>query len=370
MVKLFGYELLPPDTSGPHIRAEYRLAGRGGVVRPHFDIASAGSGFQQVLMLLAFLHTRPGSVLLLDKPDAHLHIILQDAVYHELKTVAARQGSQLIVATHSEVVINAVEPRDLYVMLDGPKAVADHVERSRLISSLRVLSHADVMLAQSVRGVLYVEDYTDIDLLRVWAAQLGHRAETLLTTEAMLKYGAFQARDKGVDNAGVRARDHFDALQLVREDLPGVELLDGDAHSGRRESEMTDAGLQRLRWRRYAIESYLLNPDSLIRFVETLVGVEAARPHVEDMLACWRDMFPPAVVREPLGDHEFLNVTKARTRLLPPLLEAAGVSESPTPAITRSLRRCSPRRFIQKLSRSLTGSVAHSGLSREWARGA
>ena len=222
MMKLFGYELLPPDTDGPHIRAEYRMATAEGVARPPFDIASAGSGFQQVLMLLAFLYTRPGAVLLLDEPDAHLHIILQDAIYHELKTVAARQGSQLIVATHSEVVINAVEPRELYVMLDEPKTIAHNTERNRLISSLRILSNADVMQAQSVRGVLYVEDYTDLDILRAWAARLDHRAESLLTTEVMWKPAVFQTRDGGVDNAGVRSRDHFEAVQLVREGLPGT----------------------------------------------------------------------------------------------------------------------------------------------------
>ena len=47
------------------------------------------------------------------------------------------------------------------------------------------------------------------------------------------------------------------------------------------------------------------------------------------MLAYWRDEFPPAVERDPLGDHEFLNVTKARTRLLPPLLQAAGIHDLP-----------------------------------------
>ena len=35
------------------------------------------------------------------------------------------------------------------------------------------------------------------------------------------------------------------------------------------------------------------------------------------------------MAREPLGDHEYLNVTKARTRLLPPLLEAAGLHGLP-----------------------------------------
>ena len=240
--KLFGYELLPPDTSGAHIRAEYRVTD---AARPILDIASAGSGFQQVLMLLAFLNTRPGAVLLLDEPDAHLHVILQDAIYHELRTIAARQGSQLVVATHSEVVINAVEPRELCVMLNSPRMVADNAERNRLISSLRVLSNAEVMQALDVRGVLYVEDYTDIFILRAWAARLGHRADTLLTTEAMWKPAVFQTREHGVDNAGVRAREHFEALQLVRDDLPGLQLVDGDARPEIRDTEITGAGLQR-----------------------------------------------------------------------------------------------------------------------------
>ena len=323
--KLFGYELLPPDIRGAHIRAEYRMTSRG----PAFDIASAGSGFQQVLMLLAFLNTRPGAVLLLDEPDAHLHVILQDAIYHELRTVAARQRSQLIVATHSEVVINSVEPRELCVMLNEPRIIANNAERNRLISSLRVLDNADVMQALEVLGILYVEDYTDIDILRSWAAALNHRAAPLLTTELMWKPVVFQTRERGADNLGIRSREHFEALQLVRNDLTGLELRDGDARPDIPDTNITGTGLQRLRWQRYEIESYLVHPDALARFIETLVGPDAAGPHVEDMLAYWRDEFPPAVVREPLGNHEYLNVTKARTRLLPPLLEAAGLPELP-----------------------------------------
>ena len=320
--KLFGYELLTPNASGAHLLAEYTMTKDG----PRLDIASAGSGFQQVLMLLAFLHTRQGAVLLLDEPDAHLHVILQDAIYYELRTVAARQRSQLIVATHSEVIINSVEPRELCVMLDEPRMVADSEERSRLVSSLHVLSNVDIMQAPGVRGILYVEDYTDINILRAWATTLEHRATGLLDTELMWKPLVFQAQ-KG--RPGIRARDHFEALQLVREGLPGLGLHDGDAQPPVPDTEITGAGLQRLRWRRYEIESYLVHPDALARFVEAIVGTDSAAAHVEDMLAYWRDEFPPAVVRDPLGDHEFLNVTKARTRLIPPLLDAAGLHGLP-----------------------------------------
>ena len=320
--KLFGYELLPPDASGAHILAEYTMAEGG----PRLDIASAGSGFQQVLMLLAFLNTRQGAVLLLDEPDAHLHVILQDAIYHELRTVAARQRSQLIVATHSEVIINSVEPRELCVMLDKPRMVADNEERNRLVSSLRVLSNADVMQATGVRGILYVEDYTDVNILRAWAATLEHRAAGLLDTELMWKPMVFQVQE---GRPGIRARDHFRALQLVRKDLPGLELRDGDARPPVPDTEITGAGLQRLHWRRYEIESYLVHPDAIARFIEAVVGADSAEAHVEEMFAYWQGAFPPDVVKAPLNDHEYLIEAKARTRLLPPLLEAAGLHGLP-----------------------------------------
>ena len=130
--KLFSYELLPPDSSGPDILVEYQTE-KGNTL----DIACAGSGFLQVLMLLVFLNTRQDAVLLLDEPDAHLHIILQDAVYHELRTAAHRQHSQLVIATHSEVVIDSVDPREICIVLDKPRMVEDKEQRSQLITALR-----------------------------------------------------------------------------------------------------------------------------------------------------------------------------------------------------------------------------------------
>ena len=105
-------------------------------------------------------------------------------------------------------------------------------------------------------------------------------------------------------------------------------LLDGDARPEIPDTEITGVGLQRLRWRRYEVESYLVHPDALARFVENEVGAAAAA-HVEDMMNYWREEFPPAVARAPLGDHRFLKTTKARKEILPPLLEAAGLHGVP-----------------------------------------
>lgn len=316
--RLFGFELLPPDGTGADISAEYRPTAQG----PKFDLASAGSGFQQVLMLLTFLNTRAGSILLLDEPDAHLHMILQDAIYGELRSVAAATGSQLVIATHSEVIIDSVDPRELCLMYGRPRMLSTTEERTQLIESLGVLSHTDVVRADGAPGVLYTDDYTDLDILRTWASVLNHPARDLLTTKVLCKSRVIQNRDGG---SGIEARDHYKALQLVKPEIPGLQLLDGDAHEGAQQTEMTGTGLQRLRWRRYEIESYLVHPDSLARFVRKQVGEGAAPQHIADMRRYFDENFPPAVVREPLGDHEYLRTTKARTRLLPPLLEAAGL---------------------------------------------
>ncbi len=321
--RLFNYTLLPPDDSGAHIVAEYQMEGDG----PRFDIASAGSGFQQVLMLLTFLATRPGATLLLDEPDAHLHVILQDAIYGELRSVAATKGSQLIIATHSEVIIDSVDPGALCVLFQKPRLLATTEERSRLIKSLGILSNTDVMLAEHARGILYLEGSTDLEILRAWARALDHPALPLLTTKLFWRKSVGDARRGG---HGASSRDHYECLKLVREDLPGLEILDRDSNPYLEETEIVGAGLQRLRWRRYEIESYLIHPDSLARFVELQLGPEAhSESAIRDMRDSMERTFQADFLRDPMNPgplvEAYLKTTKARTEILPPILDAAGL---------------------------------------------
>ena len=320
--RLFGYELIPPDATGADIIAEYRMQADGS----RLDIASAGSGFQQVLMLLTFLYTRPASVLLLDEPDAHLHVILQDAIYGELRSVAAKQNSQLIIATHSEVIINSVEPTELCIILNEPRMLASTEERRALIESLGALSNEDIMKAMQAPGILYLEDYTDLEILRAWARILNHPTLDILTTRLLWKKTVAQPRPGA---AGIPAKEHYEALRLVRDDLPGLELVDGDARPEIQATPITGQGLQCARWKRYEIESYLLHPEALARFVRHVVGEGAAPPHLEDLRKHFEQNYPPAFLKDPFADVPYLVGTKARTQLLPPALDAAGLHGFP-----------------------------------------
>lgn len=70
------------------------------------DLSAAGRGLQQTLLLLAYMYANPGAVLLLDEPDAHLEILRQRETYNLLAQEAAKTGSQIVAATHSEVILN------------------------------------------------------------------------------------------------------------------------------------------------------------------------------------------------------------------------------------------------------------------------
>lgn len=323
--ELFGYQLLVPQV-GALITAEYRPQPDG----PAYDIASAGSGFQQVLTLFGFLFARPGSLLLIDEPDAHLHVILQELIWSRLRRIAAETRSQLIVATHAETFIDAVDPDELCLCYRTPRLLRDTAERERLTKSLRALSNTDLMLAEHACGVLYTEDWTDREILRAWAKVLNHPLAPHLEQGILWKPVVIQLRDGA---AGVGAREHYEAIRLVREDLPAVELVDGDAHPNIQSLPVTGEGFQRLRWQRYEIESYLFHPASLARYVAHLLGTpensDVAIAHLADMTRWMQDNLPPAVLREPLGNHEFLNNTKARTNLIPPILTAAGFAGIP-----------------------------------------
>ena len=320
--RLFGFELLPPDSSVADIVAEYKTP--EGI---QFDIASAGSGFQQVLMLLTFLHTRPASLLLLDEPDAHLHVLLQDTIYHELLSVAVAQKSQIIVATHSEVIVNSVDPMQLCMLLDKPRLLTDATERKQLAEAMRVLTNMDVMLAKEAKGVLFTEDYTDLDVLQAWARILNHPLVPFLETNQILKKDYVTEHREGA--SGIKSKDYYEKLILINEDLPGLELVDGDAHEGIQSQDITGQGLQRLRWVRYEIESYLFHPKALSRYVENKVGAGAAETHLDDLKTYFEDNWPPAFLANPLEDLDFLKATKARTNLVPPALDAAGLPAVP-----------------------------------------
>jgi len=333
--RFFDYELLPPQ-SGAVLICEYRHRGGNGL--PKFDIASAGSGFLQILLLLTLLLTQhrdanAGSmVLLIDEPDAHLHLILQRSIYGELRSVAASRQAQLFVATHSEMIVNNVEARELYLMYGTPRLVASELEKAQLANSFGILTHADILEADGVRGVLYTEDFTDIDILEAFARVLNDEAALKLLSRDVLTKSSQAPLPGGLGE--FTPQKHWDMLKLIRADLRALELLDGDAKNKADDSITgTAEKMQRIRWQRYEIESYLIHPAPLQRFVENRLGDALLANQILGELGIsgelektlQKEFLENPLKPVPLVEAYFRNEPVSKT-LIPALMQAAGLN--------------------------------------------
>jgi ABC-type glutathione transport system ATPase component len=83
------------------------------------EIALAGRGMQQVLLILAYLYSHKNSVLMIDEPDAHLELLRQKQIFTILQDVALQTDSQIIIATHSEVILDESVETNLSFILNG-----------------------------------------------------------------------------------------------------------------------------------------------------------------------------------------------------------------------------------------------------------
>ena len=304
--RYFGYYLDLPSASDT-LYCYYRREADG----VSLELASAASGFLQVLGVFAMLllcETGAGAVLMLDEPDAHLHVVLQHEMYVDLRKLAAETGSQLIVATHSETLINIADYPSLRVI--GASGIVPAQSQSAK-DSLR-LSNMEIVNATSFPRIMYGEGPTDIAMLRAWATVLDHEAAGLL---ARLVYVA--TREGAKRDLRGRAARHFKALKSVVPPLVGYELVASDGRS--RSSKTSPRGLERHVWQRYEIESYLLVPGAVDRFVRGQRGREAAEAAWDHMKMQW----PPVFFEEPPGAG-MLDDIKGRDRISK-ALQAAGL---------------------------------------------
>ena len=245
---LFGIELLEPQyvaerseiTMGYHDERGNRL-----------DLSSSGRGLQQTLLLLAHLYANPGAVLLLDEPDAHLEILRQRQTYNLLVKIAERQGSQIIAASHSEVVLNEAAERDVVISFVGKPHPIDN-RGSQVLKALRDIGFDQYYQAEQTGWVLYVENSTDLDILRAFAEVLDHKAGRLLDAP-FVRYVE--------TNLPERARHHFYGLRDAKPDFVGIAIFD------RLEKELdTNQALTELMWRAREIENYLCKEDVLLEY--------------------------------------------------------------------------------------------------------
>ena len=257
--RLFGSELDAPRyvAERGEIAMSYREQGA------RLDLSSSGRGLQQTLLLLAYMYANPGSVLLLDEPDAHLEILRQRQIYRLLTDVARTSGSQIIAASHSEVLLEEAADRDVVVAFVGqPHRIVDR--RSQVLKALREIGFDQYYQAEQTGWVLYLEGSTDLAILQAFAARLGGEPAHRALERPFVRYVGNQPR---------AAQRHFHGLREALPSLRGVALFD------RLETPPPEmAPIECLMWARRELENYLCSRATLETYAEASAPADAPGP--------------------------------------------------------------------------------------------
>ena len=278
MHRLFLAKLRPPviNENGA-VDLVYEQEGTAGAM----DLSLSGRGFQQMLLLFTHLYLHKGGVILMDEPDAHLEMLRQRQVYVLLRDVAALNECQVVLVTHSEVMLGEALDNNLSLILDGK--VDALASKTDIRNALKHFGTEHYVRARETGHVLYVEGSTDIDMLSAFARKLNHPAARLLAEESRLNVYYLQDNFPGAQrNAdeelarveggyGMRAREHFHALSSMLRGLRGLALFD---HDGTPRKEARIGGFVELQWRRYEPENYFISPELLERFASAKLGSE------------------------------------------------------------------------------------------------
>jgi len=246
--KLFNVKLLPPQYVAERGEITMAYQEHGAVL----DLSSAGRGLQQTLLLLTHLHANPGTVLLMDEPDAHLEIIRQREILRLITDVAEQTGSQVIAASHSEVILAEAAMRGTVIAFLGkPHVINDR--GSQLLKSLTDIGWDQYYQAEENGWVLYLESASDLEILRVFAARLQHKDAIEALSRPFVHYVS--------TNVPPKCRDHFHGLREAKPDLLGVALFD------RIDKELSDKPpLCEMMWKRREIENYFCTEEVLLAY--------------------------------------------------------------------------------------------------------
>lgn len=250
IARLFGIHLRLPEYIPERSEIRMSYEEQRGV---RMDLSSSGRGAQQTLLLLAHLYANPGSILLLDEPDAHLEVLRQRQTYQLLSDIAHEKGSQIIAASHSEVVMNEAANRGTVIAFVGQPHPMNE-RGSQVLKALTNIGWDQYFQAEQTGWVLYVEDSTDIAILRAFARKLAHPVGEILD-RVFVHYVT--------TNLPTRARDHFYGLREGKTDLIGIAIFD------RLESPLQpNQPLMEIMWQRREIENYFCAPDVLTRWAK------------------------------------------------------------------------------------------------------
>ena len=253
-----------------------------------YDIIAGGSGFHQTLTLLAFLYGYKPTTILLDEPDAHLHVNLQREILDYFRQMSSKQTIQFLIATHAEELIKGVDANRIVSLLQ--QKPTRESSKPEILGAMADVSNTEINQLRSSPFLVYVEGDTDERILRTWAG--------ILNAESDIKRVCFRNMSGGnKEDMKADAKKHFLSVKQIIPKIKRLMIFDYDTDKTAFHPEETNEAL--FEWKRKNIENYLLVPDAWKRAIHQVLGVPddlfliSLKQIVDDFFASENLTIPP-----------------------------------------------------------------------------
>jgi predicted ATPase len=146
-----------------------------------YSLDLAGTGVLQALQIFSYVTLFEPQLLLLDEPDSHFHPDNQTLLAHALQVIASETNTQVILATHSRHLVEALREESNFIWLKAGVVSEQGVglDHLPLLIDLGALNDFDRLKAGKIQWVFLSED-VDMMPLKTLASRIGFSPKNTL----------------------------------------------------------------------------------------------------------------------------------------------------------------------------------------------
>lgn len=234
------------------------------------ELGFMGSGLQMYLQIIWFIaKNSSGATIILDEPDVYLHPNLQKKIFNYIKSM----NTQIIIATHSVELISEADFKNVF-QIDKTRRIQRYSNGlsnvQNIVEKIGSVQNMSLLRLGLSKKCIFVEGL-DVKLLNKFYKILYPEKIELLSDLPIIELGSFTRYEQalGVSKLFYKETEgNFKCICILDRDY----RMENELNRIKKNAE--DAHLNLHIWERKELESYLINPNVLYKFIKDNVSYE------------------------------------------------------------------------------------------------
>lgn len=247
------------------------------------EIGLMGSGLQMYLQIIWFIAKHDLSpTIILDEPDVYLHPNLQKKIFNYIKL----KNKQIIIATHSVELISEADFKSVF-QIDKKKRIQQYSKGvsnvQSIVETIGSIQNMSLLRLGLCKKCVFVEGL-DIKLLNKFYKILYPEKIETISDLPIIELGSFTRYEQALGAAKLFYKEtlgNFKCICILDKDY----RLDGELNKIRKSA--IDCHLDLHIWERKELESYLINPQVLYKFINNKTSMSEFINKLEQALDCF-----------------------------------------------------------------------------------